>query len=293
MITTLFCHMDDFYESFKSHAESGQLPLKGAKSFNSRLYPSEIMTIVVYFHLSHYRNFKAYYKFLQNHLHKAFPNLVSYNRFVELIPSVLVPLTRFLDTQMGQVTGLSFVDSTHVKVCHNKRIKQNKVFKGLAKRGKSTMGWFFGFKLHLVINDKGELLAFYLSPGNVDDRNEKVMKHLTQRLLGKLFGDKGYLSQKLFEELFDKGIQLITNVRKNMKNRLMELQDKILLRKRSLIESVNDELKNICHIQHSRHRSPTNWLVNLVAGLVAYSFFPKKPSLKFDNALLNEAILGV
>lgn len=238
------------------------------------------MTLVVHFHLSQFKHFKAYYQYVQKHHSAAFPNLVSYNRFVELIPTIIAPLTYFLQTQMGQATGLSFIDSTHIKVCHNKRITSNKVFKGLAARGKTTVGWFYGFKLYLVINEKGELLAFDLTPGNTDDRNPKVMDHLTKGLFGKLFGDKGFLSQELFEKLFERGIQLITHVRKNMKNRLMPYEDKVLLRKRALIETVNDELKNICQVQHSRSRSPKNWLVNLIAGLSAYCFLPKKPSLK-------------
>lgn len=151
------------------------------------------------------------------------------------------------------------------------------VFKGLVKWGKNSVGWHFGFKLHLIINDCGELLAFSLTPANVDDR--KPVPDMTKDLVGKLFGDRGYISQKLFEELYERGLQLVRKSKKKMKNRLVKLIDKILLRKRAVIESVNDHLKNICQIEHSRHRSPFNFLVNLIAGLAAYTYLPKKPSI--------------
>ena len=175
------------------------------------------------------------------------------------------------------------MDSTILKACHVKRELSNKVFKNIATKGKSTMGWFYGFKLHLVINDKGEIIDFYLSAANVDDRDMNVIQHITKSINGKLFGDKGYISKKLFDSLFKKGIMLITKLRKNMKNKLMPIMDKIMLRKRALIESVNDELKNICQIEHTRHRSPANFIANLVSGLIAYSYLPKKPSIRNFN----------
>ena len=143
------------------------------------------------------------------------------------------------------------------------------------------MGWFYGFKLHLIVNEKGELLSTMLTPGNVDDRNRSLMHTLTKSIVGKLFGDKGYLSKPLFQCLLKRGIQLITKLKSNMANKLMPLLDKLLLRKRALIESINDELKNMCQVEHTRHRSPINFLVNLFAGLVAYTFFPKKPSIRY------------
>ncbi|KAA6303991.1 hypothetical protein EZS27_044366, partial [termite gut metagenome] len=160
----------------------------------------------------------------------------------------------------GECTGITYVDSTCIRVCHNKRIRRNKVFKGLAEIGKSTMGWFFGFKLHLLCNERGELVNFCLTRGNVDDRNQKVFSVLSKGLFGKLYADKGYISTSLFEMLFNKGIHLVTGIKKNMKNRLMSVNDKILLRKRSIIETINGELKSICYIEHSRHRSPANFI---------------------------------
>jgi hypothetical protein len=175
------------------------------------------------------------------------------------------------------------VDSTKIAVCHNKRIKRNRVFKEVAKIGKSTMDWFYGFKLHLSCNDRGELLGFCLTPGNVDDRNPNVFNVLMKKLFGKVFGDRGYISSSLFEMLSDNGIHPVTGIKSNMKNRLMSLSDRILLRKCSVIETINDELKNICQIEHSRHRSLHNFIMNLIAAIGACCFFDKKPSIQFDR----------
>jgi hypothetical protein len=183
--------------------------------------------------------------------------------------------------RFGNCTGITFIDSTKIAVCNNKRIYRNQVFQEIAKLGKSTMGWFYGFKLHFVCNDKGEILSFCLTPGNIDDRDPKTINTLTKKLFGKLFADKGYISQPLFEMLFNDGLHIVTGIRSNMKNRLMPLLDRILLRKRSVIETINDQLKNICDIEHSRHRSIHNFIMNLIAAIAAYSFFDKKPSIKF------------
>jgi hypothetical protein len=233
---------------------------------------------LVYFHWRHYRTFKHYYtEYVAVHLHAYFPHLVSYQRFVELRPRALVPLCVYLSTRKGRCTGIAFVDSTPLAVCDNHRIATHKVFEGLARRGQTSMGWFYGFKLPLIVNDEGELLAFRVTPGHVDDR--RPVEHLATGLGGQLFGDRGYISQALPDLLLGQGLEWLTKIRKNMKNRLMRLWDKLLLRKRSLIEPINDQLKNISQIEHTRHRSVTGLMVNLVAGLVAYSYRPAKPSL--------------
>jgi hypothetical protein len=236
------------------------------------------MTIIVLFHQSSYRNFKSFYtEHVFKHMVWAFPRLTSYNRFVELMPSALVPLCGYLQSRKGQCSGISFIDSTSLKVCHNRRIHSHKVFEGYARRGKTSVDWFYGFKLHLVTNDCGELLSLRLTPGNADDR--RPMPQLVKGLFGKLFGDKGYISQALFETLFEQNVQLVTKLRRKMKNRLILMFDKMMLRKRAIIESVMDQLKNISQIEHSRHRSVVNFFVNLVAGLIAYTWREKKPSL--------------
>jgi len=290
-IVEIFCKIDDFCKEFlpeynKTLLSSKELNIKRNKPCNLSL--SEIMTIVVYFHASHYRTFKHYYlDVIQVKFLKLFPNAVSYNRFIELKQAAIVPLIAFMQSKcFGECTGISFVDSTILKVCHNKRINSNKVFESVATRGKSSMGWFYGFKLHLTINEIGEILSCTLTPGNTDERDEETMNKLTKELFGKLIGDRGYISQKLFESLFEKGIQLITKIRKNMKNTLMSISDKILLRKRAVIESVNDQLKNISQIEHSRHRSVSNFFVNVISGIIAYSFREKKPSIFSDSNIL-------
>jgi hypothetical protein len=282
----LFCHVDDFCQQFEAQWQR-QLLQDGAiqRLRSTQLTTSEIMTIIIHFHQSGYRNFKTYYReYVQVRLRSDFPGLVAYTRLVELMPRVLVPLLVYLGHCQGPCTGIAFVDSTPLAVCHNRRIARHKVFAGLAARGKTSLGWFFGFKLHLVINDRGEILAFRLTPGNVDDR--QPVPTMVKRLFGKLFGDRGYLSQTLFNALFEQGLELITSVRKNMKNRLLPLVDKLLLRKRALIETINDQLKNISQVEHTRHRSPINFLVNVIAGLIAYCHQPKKPSLNLSRQQL-------
>jgi len=243
------------------------------------------MTILLFFHFGTFKNFKHYYlHYIGIHLKKEFPKQLSYNRFIAIEHRVFVPMMFFINTVcFGKCTGITFVDSTSIKVCHNKRIKRNRVFEGIAQVGKNTMGWFYGFKLHPVCNDRGELLSFCLTPANVDDRDPKTLQTLTKKLFGKLFGDKGYISSALFETLFSNGVHLVTGIRNNMKNRLMNFYDRIMLRKRSVIETINDELKNICEIEHTRHRAMHNFVMNLIAALAAYCFFDKKPAIRFDR----------
>ena len=207
-----------------------------------------------------------------------FPNAVSYNRFVELEQRVFFKLVFFLKLfAFGRCTGISFVDSTMILVCHNLRRYANKVFKDVATDGKGTMGWCHGFKLHLLCNDRGEIITFCLTAANVDGRNPKVWKVLAKDLYGKVFADRGYISPKLFDSLFDNGIQQVYGIKTNMKNRLMSFYHKMMLRKRYIIETINDLLKNKAQLMYSRDRSITNFLVNLVAVLGAYCFFENKP----------------
>ena len=284
-MTDEFCK--EFSENFKQYL-IGNVPKKKPK-----MSDSEIISILIFFHLSGYRNLKHFYLFhVCKHMKNDFTHTVSYNRFVELSQKVCMPMTLFLKMCcLGESTGISFVDSTPLRVCKNKRIKNNKVFEGIATTGKSTMGWFYGFKLHLIINDKGEILNFILTQANVDDREPLKNKKFVQKIKGKLYADKGYLGKKITELLFLDGLHLITSIRNNMKNVLMELKDKILLRKRSVIETVNDELKNMCQIEHSRHRSFQGFISNTIAALIAYSFFPKKPSIKYQEVKSNQIVL--
>ena len=282
-LIAIFCDIDDFCKEYEEYCTHHLLLDKNQVIPKTSMSMSEIMTITVYFHLSQYRTFKWYYKnYICEQMRKYFPKLVSYNRFIEIMPSIIVPLTLYLiSKRFGKSFGINFVDSTTLEVCDPHRIYSHRVFSGLAARGKSSTGWFYGFKLHLAINDRGEILAFCLTSGNVDDRNWKVLDRLTREMYGKLFADRGYLSASLFEKLWERKIQLITKLKKNMKNKLMNCTDKLLLRKRAVIESVNDFLKNVCQIEHSRYRSVSGFFINVISALVAYSFLPNKPSVGF------------
>ena len=254
----IFCKVDDFYQEFEPKFRKRLLKNDRRKDRSPEMSVSEIITIVILFHRSGFRNFKGFYTdYVSVHLRSEFPRLVSYSRLIQLLPRTMVPLVAFLNSLRGRVSGISFVDSTSLAICKNKRIARNKVFRGLATRGKTTMGWFFGFKLHLIVNDSGDIISWSITQGHVDDR--RAVPRLAKRVKGKLFGDKGYISQPLFKHLFERGTQLITTIRSNMKNRLLPLMDRILLRKRFIIETINDQLKNISQIEHSRHRSPVNF----------------------------------
>jgi len=285
-ITKIFCSIDDFCKVFEP-ALNKKLISSGKKTRirKFKMSTSEVLTITILFHLSGQRTFKHFYLFyVQKHLQNEFPNTVSYNRFVELMQSNILPLTLYMKTCcLGECTGISFIDSTPIRACKNKRIHANKVFKGIANTGKSTMGWFYGFKLHIMVNDKGELLDFIITQANVDDRFALKTDNFLKKLFGSLYADKGYISKELTSMLFDQGLHFVTGIRNNMKNILMSMRDKILLRKRSVIETINDQLKNICQAEHSRHRSFGNFITNLVASLIAYSFQEKKPSIKFET----------
>jgi len=281
-VLELFCDVDDFWLGFEPQWKASRLAAGNQRERPGQLCPSEVITILIHFHQSHYRTFKAYYtEHVQVHLSEEFPHLVSYSRFVALIPAMMVPMLAYLQSRYGACTGISFIDSTSLEVCDPKRISRHRVFAADARRGKTSMGWFFGFTLHLAIIDRGDLLACCLTPGNMDDRTP--VPQMVKRLRGKVFGDRGYISAPLTQLLFEQGLHLITRLRKNMKNRLMHLSDTLLVRKRAIIESIIEQLKNISQIEHSRHRSPVNFVVHLIAGLIAYSHQDKKPGLHLDE----------
>ena len=286
-ITEIFCMADDFCKFYD--AMMAKYTIKEAKTRvyhrDMTLSKAEVMVIMILFHGSGYRCLKHFYlEHVTNHLRHLFPKLVSYNRFVELEKEVAIPLALFIKkVLLGKCTGISFVDSTPLRVCKNQRIHIHRTFKGIAQRGKCSMGWFFGFKLHLICNEKGEVLNFMITPGDVDDRKPLEYKAFVEFLYGKLVGDKGYIGKELFQRLFVDGIQLITKLKSNMKGALMSMSDRLLTRKRAIIETVNDELKNIAQVEHSRHRSFDNFMVNLLGALAAYCFFPKKPCISCER----------
>jgi hypothetical protein len=280
-IVEIFCDIDDFCKDFLKHMSHYLLPNPNRmRDRECQMSVSEMMTIIVLFQMSHYRTFKHFYQScILGLLKPYFPKALSYTRFVSCQPKILMLLTAYLLSKAGNKTGLYYIDSTPLRVCHNKRIYRNKVFKNTAERGKTTMGWFFGFKLHLLINHQGELMSFCLTKGNVDDRS--VVKQLSQNLTGLMAGDKGYIDQKLTHELADQQLTFITKLRRNMKKKIRTAFETFFLNKRGLVETIIDQLKNIYQIDHSRHRSPINFLVNLVASLIAYAWRPNKLSINF------------
>jgi len=286
-LVEIFYLVDEFCKEIEKITEGHLLPKDLSKKRRKKAFTmsnSEVITIMIMFHQSRYRDLKSFYiNYIQRHCTSDFPHTVSYNRFVELQQKALIPMVVFLQLCcLGKCTGISIIDSTPIRVCHIKREKSNKVFKGLATKGKSTIGWFFGFKLHIVINDKGEIIRFVISQAHIDDRQPLQNERFHEKIFGKLFADKGYISKDLFEKLFVDNIHLITKIRKNMKNSLMHLHDKIALRQRSIIETINDLLKNGCQIEHTRHRCFNNFIANLVSGLIAYNLAPKKPALNLE-----------
>ena len=281
-IVSLFCEIDDFFLAYEKYLTHNQLPTTSVSKIRGRprkLHKSEVMTILVHFHQSQYRTFKDYYhKYVCRHLRWAFPNLVSYNRFVALMPEVLLPLAIYLYTRYGVCDGVSFSDSTPLWVCHNRRIPRHRVFAKQAERGKNSLGWFYGFKLHLLINTQGELLAIAFTPANTDDRSPVVQ--LTHTLFGKLYADKGYINKELRQTLRTQNIDLVYKVRKNMAQEPLSDYDVEMLKKRMLIETVIEQLKSQTQLDHTRHRSFINFQVNMVSALIAYTHQQKKPSLK-------------
>jgi hypothetical protein len=264
-ITELFCFVDDFTCGIKKETEAYRLENNSSTKSPTRvpqLSESEISTILLMFQDSPCRNFKYFYNsFLQ--LYKSeFPHLPSYERFVALKPRVLCFLGLLLASILSPGRKIAYIDSTSLAVCHNKRIWGHKVFKGLAERGKTTKGWFFGFKLHIIIDEKGNLMKVKITPGNVDDR--KVVDQMTENMAGFLFGDKGYIDRELFLRLYKRGLKLVTGIKKNMKNILTPLWEKIILRKRSLVETVFDYLKCKLMLEHTRHRSTFNMIIHII-----------------------------
>lgn len=291
-LVELFCDVDDFCKVFIPQWQK-QLLEDGTKKRqrDGQMTTSEIMTIVVSFHMSHYRDFKNYYLGYVAFMYKnEFPNLLSYTRFLAVMPRVIVPMCAYFTSLKGKPTGIEFIDSTCIKVCHNIRIPRHKTFDGIAQRGKGTMGWFYGFKLHIIVNHLGEIVAAKVTTGNVHDT--QPVRELATGLTDKLYGDKGYLSKALEADLFDKGVKLITTVRKNMKAKALSLWDRAMLSRRFIIETINDQLKNISFIEHSRHRSMNGFMLNLLAGLVAYCLKENKPHLNLTDVERNTLVIA-
>lgn len=277
--TALFCCLDDFARLFEDWEQHQLIPTGRKRRRTGKLCLGEMLFVMVLFHLSPFKDFKHFWIHGVEHKYRdCFGDLPSYGRFVALMPRLFAPFCVLIHSLSGDKTGIYIADSTKLAVCANPRISRNRTFKGLAARGHATMGWFFGFKLHVVMNHHGELMAIKITPGNTDDRAPLV--EMVAGLEGKLLADKGYISKKLFAQLRDQGLHLITGIRRNMKNYLMPILDKILLRKRFIIETLFDKLKSEMGLEHTRHRSPTNAFVHILSCLVAYTLGKTKIRMK-------------
>lgn len=280
-LVEIFITIDDFAKIYSIWEANNSLPSPSKRGFKPRLSDSEIATIMILYHLSGEKCFEYFYrKEILNHRRKDFPNAVSYNRFVEIMHRAgrLLFLFAQYSAFLGRKTGIYFIDSTKLGVCNNRRIGSNKVCAAKASRGKTSCGWFFGFKLHLIVNHLGQIIQCAFTTGSKSDNEANILKILLKDVTGKCFGDKGYIT-KLFEYFKEKDLSLITRVRKNMKEKYQSKEDRHLLSKRGMIESVFDILKTVCDLEHTRHRNVENLFGNTFAALGAYHFIERKPMI--------------
>ena len=288
MLTQLYCTIDDFCKLLEQELGTKRL-LGSQKSKNqSKFTLSEIATVAIYYHYSGYKNFKIYYeKEIKIHLKNEFPNAPSYSRIVELKQTIFWFLALFSKAVSASCTGISIIDSTSLEVCNSKRIYRHKTFKNIAERGKTSVKWFFGFKVHMIINHLGEIISYFVTPGNVSDGNKDVLEKIMENIFGKVIADKGYVGK--FKDFYKRGITIIHGLRSNMKNQLISLFDKLLLRQRNIIETVFGILKEDFNLEHSRHRSLSGFFINIFTTIAAYAFRPKKPALKMvKTGFLND-----
>lgn len=297
-LVKLYCQIDEFCKKFipiwqRKLIESNSTKSKVRKHRKDCLTYSEIITILILYNSSSYSCFKYFYiDFVSKNLKAFFPNLPCYHRFTTLQKKAFIPMLSFLlhICKQSQRTGLYYIDSTFMEVCKNQRIYRHKTFKKVARRGKTSVGWFFGFKLHLVINQMGEILNLNVTKGNISD--SRAAKSITQYLFGKLFGDKGYLSKSLKEDLFKNGLALFTKVRKNMKPQIISRINQFLLSKRGVVETVIGQFKTRYNMISTRYRTISNYFMNIISAIAAYQLNPRKPKIninQIDN--LNENML--
>lgn len=277
-LTSIFTEIDDFCKQLEKEIKKSLLGENKKRGPSCSLSDSEIITILIMFQKIRYRDFKTFYtSHVLEYWKKYFPHLVSYNRFLELMKRVILPMTLFIESRKKSKNGIYYIDSTCLPVCSLKRSKRHKVFKDIAEFGKTSIGWFKGLKLHLVINDNGELIAFSITKGNKHDSTQ--MESLFQNLSGIAFGDKGYMSKKIAEKLAKNGLKVITKKRKNMKNtEPLSCYEKQLLKQRGIIETVIDHLKHHYQIWNTRARAVINSMTHLISALAAYTLEPMKIS---------------
>ena len=282
-LTEVFCEVDDFCKAFEAQWQTyllgSEAPPHGPQA---GLAVSEIITLLLVLHSSGCKYLKHFYHdFATPLLRQSFPGMPCYEQFVTVQKRAFVPLMFFLLSCLGKQTGIYYIDSTALPVCDNHRIYRHKTFAGLAARGKTSMGWFFGFKLHLVFNNLNGIVACKLTPGQVHDT--KPVAQLTKHLLGKLFGDKGYIGKRPAQELLRRGLTLFTRVRKNMKSLPLSIADKLLLNARNMAETIIGRIKQFSSLNLPKHRLPLNAFLHLAAAITAYQINPIQPKFRFSS----------
>jgi len=290
LLVQMYVEADDLLIAYQNYLKA-EGKIIGLPRRQPELTASEVITIIAAYQLSGYKNFEYYYhRMIKGKYASYFPDAPSYKRFLNFIGRSLdlMCLWVLYTTCQSQRTGLYFVDAKKLPVCHLRRERSHRVFDGIAQKGKTSTGWFYGLKIHLIINNLGEIIAFDLSAGNVADNNQELLKRMMQGLRGICVGDKGYLT-KLFSFFYESGLHLLTKPRKNMKNLPVDAKHKLLIDKRGIIESVFDILSSVCDIDHTRHRSPINATVHILAALVGYHYIEKKPRVFFSNKRIQRA----
>jgi len=277
---TIFVIVDDFCKIYQEWVRHKLISNGKQRNKEGKLSLSESISIMIFYHFSEFKTLKAYYKYVVQS-GGLFKNPPCYDRFIQIIPSLFLPIMIMMHYLSGRKNGTYYADSTHFAVCKNIRIMRHKTFARIAARGHSSIGWFYGFKLHMIINDKSEIIALQITQGNKNDRKPFEEMAISQSLKGKCYADKGYISRDLFSRLYERGLTLITGIRKDMRNYLMPLLDKLFLRKRFIIETIFGYIKEQFNIRPNKHRSPTNFFVSLFAALLAYQIKPNKPSIAY------------
>lgn len=285
----LFIHVDDLCLDWQRYQQSRQLGKLQRSTRIPELSESEICTIIAAYHLSGYKCFEYYYRrLIKVDYASYFPKAPSYERFLTLISRCyrMMWLWSLHCCLQSKRTGFYIIDSKRLEVCHLKREHTHRVFAASARKGKTSTGWFYGFKMHLVINDQGEIINWTITPGNVADNNPALLQKLLTGLQGICLGDKGYYTT-LFDWFYSQRLQLLVKPKKNMKKDKLSLIDhQYYLRKRALIESVNDLLVTVCDLEHSRHRKPENAFAHMAGAIIAYQSFDQKPSIFIPNQQL-------
>lgn len=269
-----FCHaFENNYYTF--------LKMAGFKKRlrRSRMELAELLTMQIWFHFSGFKNFKKYYKdYVLKHFKDCF-FLVSYAQYNKMANEIPFLLDLFLKSRLKKNDSIFFIDATSLAICHPVRARHNQVFAKEASFGYSTLhGQFFGFKLHLIVNHKGEIANYALSSANHHD--SQYMIDLSKGLEGLLCGDKAYISDERRQKLAKQNLKLLTETRKNMhyKNIFCGIE-KFIMGHRNLIEAVFNKLKNVFHIQTNRSRSVCGFMTHCISALLAYTFDPKKPAI--------------